>query len=276
MVEMTQLYNSDECQAKVINADVPATAWTSPKMHSAVSSALNRIKGPAYVNPSPPWIYVIADNRFNFESSIIQISENTGSITHWKFAFAYNKPKLLMMTKLRAATTDSNAQEVIQSHGAQEWGYTWTIPWTMENAFSDQFPFALGTYTVHIIMQSKIFVHGVVVADGPWTSIDDIQSAFEYQPKMPREQSEEKTKEADESYWTSLHADLPWTMHSVENEEVILPVSTFEKKKKHKSKTLDHNDDVGDMDDFFRMAHEEAMLETMSQGLVRGDKSFYI
>ena len=39
---------------------------------------------------------------------------------------------------------------------------------------------------------------------------------------------------------------------------------------------MDHNDDVGDMDDFFRMAHEEAMLETMSQGLVRGDQIFYI
>jgi hypothetical protein len=142
MVEMTQLYNSDECQATVINAAVPATAWTTPKMHSAVSSALNRIKGPKYVNPSPPWINVMADNRFNFESSIIQISEHSGSITHWEFAFAYNKPKLLMMTKLRAATPDSNAQEVIQSHGAQEWGYTCTIPWKMENTFSDQFPYA--------------------------------------------------------------------------------------------------------------------------------------
>ena len=137
MNDITQLNNSEECQATCINAAVPATAWTTPKMHSVVSSALNRTKGPTYVNPSPPWINVIADNRLNFESSIIQNSENTGSITHWEFAFAYNKPKLLMMTKLRAATTDSNAQEVIQSHGAEEWGYTWTIPWTMENAFSD-------------------------------------------------------------------------------------------------------------------------------------------
>ena len=74
---------------------------------------------------------------------------------------------------------------------------------------------------------------------------------------------EEKTKDADASYWRSVHAELPWRMHFVENEEVILPVTTFEKKKQHISKTLDHNDDVQDMDDFFRMAHEAAMLETM-------------
>ena len=67
------------------------------------------------------------------------------------------------------------------------------------------------------------------------TSFDDIQSAFDYQPKMPSEQPEEKTKKADESYWTSVHAELPWTMHFVENEEVMFPVTTFENKKKNKS-----------------------------------------
>ena len=65
-------------------------------------------------------------------------------------------------------------------------------------------------------------------------------------------------------------------MHFIQDEKVILPVITFEKKKKNIAKSLDHNDVVEDMDDFFRMAHEAAMLETMPQGLVRGDQTFYI